>query len=382
MDVSGSGLDFSMAISSKLRVMISSRCNDAFPLKGGAPLSSVRKDLKQEIEAAEMFGRKIFEVWINEDQPPQPGSEDSWDVCLAAIRDCDILLVLSNGNAGWTKSGGEIGICHAELMTGLSVASGKVWLISLGNIPLAKGADRERNERFQDYVQQQSLFRGGEVKDVSALKIRVREALADALVKLSQRGVREAAKGKYNTGQALDWTRLDFLGRQKEILTTARRAILQRAKSRMKNNNVVARIASEEVLLILNALPGPFGVAAAREMVGQPFLRDYEFANELQGNVGGPVHIICCHQNVTEAQARRVLGFPDATFVNAPSGAYVVDNIHNIQLAYANNCRDEANTMHSIQRLFEWLEQSGESQELARRAQSRARIVKAIAKEN
>jgi len=51
-----------MAKSSKLRVMISSRCDDLFPASGGRALSEIRKDLKQEIEALEAFGRKIFGV--------------------------------------------------------------------------------------------------------------------------------------------------------------------------------------------------------------------------------------------------------------------------------------------------------------------------------
>src|SRR4051794_29719263 len=126
-----------MATSSKIRVMISSRCNDRFPQ--GNPvnptLTELRKDLKKEIEGQELFGVKPFEVWINEETPPKGGKWDSWDVCIEAVKDCDILLVLSNGNAGWAKNKGDLGICHAELMTGLSQAPGKVSLIPLGNVP-------------------------------------------------------------------------------------------------------------------------------------------------------------------------------------------------------------------------------------------------------
>ena len=105
-----------MAKSSKLRVMISSRCNDSFPANPkGRPLSDIRKDLKADVEALEVFGKPIVEVWINEDTPPQGGTWDSWDVCLQAVNDCDALIALSNGNAGWARSGGDIGICHAEL---------------------------------------------------------------------------------------------------------------------------------------------------------------------------------------------------------------------------------------------------------------------------
>jgi hypothetical protein len=94
-----------MATSSKLRVMISSRCDDPFPVGAATSLTDIRRELKREIEAVEIFGRKAFEVWINEETPPKGGTWDSWDVCLEALADCDILLVISNGNAGWAKAG-------------------------------------------------------------------------------------------------------------------------------------------------------------------------------------------------------------------------------------------------------------------------------------
>jgi hypothetical protein len=128
-----------MAKSSKLGVMISSRCNDIFPADpSGRPLSELRKVLKKEIEAFEIFDKKIFEVLINEAEPPKGGTWDSWDFCLQAAKDCDIFIALSNGNAGWAKDGGDIGICHAELMTALSQAPGKVRLIELGDIAITK----------------------------------------------------------------------------------------------------------------------------------------------------------------------------------------------------------------------------------------------------
>ncbi len=56
-----------MAKSPKLGVMISSRCNDKFPADpAGRPLSEIRKELKKEIDAFEIFDKKIFDVWINE----------------------------------------------------------------------------------------------------------------------------------------------------------------------------------------------------------------------------------------------------------------------------------------------------------------------------
>ncbi|HLG15534.1 MAG TPA: DUF4062 domain-containing protein [Blastocatellia bacterium] len=203
-----------MALSRNIRVMISSRCNDRFPAgsKNSPTLSTIRKDLKKEIEAQELFGDTAFEVWINEVAPPQGGTWDSWEVCLNAVRDCDVLLVLYNGNAGWAGAAGDIGICHDELSTAYSTAAGKVWLIDLGAIPVDNSDAGKRNKRFQEYVAKRTPFRGGEVKTLDELKQRVREALRDAVVTLVQSGVIEASRGRFDSGQALDWSRMMMRG--------------------------------------------------------------------------------------------------------------------------------------------------------------------------
>lgn len=371
-----------MARSSRLTVMISSRCDDQFPIgKNGQSLSSIRKELKAEIEGLEVFGKKVFEVWINEETPPQGGTWDSWDVCIQAVLDCNILIVLSNGNAGWAQESGDIGICHAELMTGLSRAPGKVRLIALGNIPITKTPDGQRNKRFQEYVAAQSLFRGGNVTTVETLKARVKEALYDALVSLAQAGVRESSRGGFYTGQALDWSHLDFRARQMEMRRILRDTMRDRAGSFDDGENLFAKLGSAEVLLVPHAIPAALSVGSAKEMVGQPFLRDHELHDVLRGNRGGPVHVIACHKTATESQATKLLGFPDATVVTAPFGIFVADNIQKVQFAFIVNCRDEANTRHGTQRFFEWLAQTGEEAFVAERARARARIVRAIAKE-
>ena len=371
-----------MAKSSKLCVMISSRCDDKFPVApSGRPLSEIRKELKAEIEVLEVFGKKVFEVWINEETPPQGGTWDSWEVCLQAVNDCDILVVLSNGNAGWAKDGGDIGICHAELITALARAPGKVRLIALGNIPVMKTAEGVRNHRFQGYVKTQSLFRGSAVTTEGALKARVKEAVHDALLALAQAGVRESSKGRFHSGQALDWSRLDFRGRRAEMRRVLRDAMRQRAGSSDDGDHLIVELAGTDVVLVPDAIPAAITIGAAKEMVGQPFLRDHELYRVVKGKRGGPVHVIGCHKNATETQATKLLGFPDATVVNAPFGVFVADNIQKVQFAFIVNCRDDATTRHGVQRFFEWLAQTGEEALVAERAKARARIVSAIAKE-
>jgi hypothetical protein len=371
-----------MAASSKIKVMISSRCNDPFPAGATTTLTDIRRELKTEIEAAELFGKKLFEVWINEETPPKGGTWDSWDVCLQAVADCDILLVVSNGNAGWAKDAGGIGICHAELMTGLSTAPGKVWLVSLPPVSSKKADEAARNKRFQEYVNAQNLFRGGAITTIADLRARVREALHDAVLTLTERGVRESSKGKFHSGEALDWSRRDFAARQQAMIRVLRESLNGRNKAADIDPAVSVPLAGKPICFLPSGIPAALTVAAAREMVGQPFLRDHETFPVLSAHKAvGPVHLIACHKTVTEAQAVRLLGFPDATVVSAPFGVYVADDVQKIQIILIANCRDETTTRHGVQRLFDWLEQTGEADRLAQRAQSRTNIIKAISAE-
>ena len=371
-----------MAKSSKIRVMLSSRCNDAFPNGATTTLSSIRIDLKKEIEEMQVAGKKAFEVWINEDTSPQSAAVDSWNVCMQAVKDCDVLIVLSNGNAGWATAGGSVGICHAEMMTGLSLSPGKVRLIDLGKVPLTNDAQGQRNERFQKEVDRQSLFRGGNVSTVAALNARVKEALHDAVIALTQAGVRDASKGTGHSGAALEWSLLDYEDRSDAMKVVVRNALLGQPGTKEDAGNLLLKMAKKDVLVVLHALPAAFTIGAAREKVGQPFLRDYQRAAALKAKRGGPFHLIACQKTISESQAINLLGFPDAVHVDAPFGRYVADRTQKIQFAFLTKCRDETSTRHGVQRFMEWLEQTGEIDRLTGRALARARIVQAIAKEN
>lgn len=370
-----------MAKSSKLLVMLSSKCDSTFAPGVKTKFTEIRRELKAEIEDLEIAGRKAFEVWINEEAPPAGGTLDSWDFCIQVAKDCDILLVISNGDAGWANTAGDVGICHAEMMTGYAIAPGKVRLIALKNIAITADASGTRNKRFQDELTKQNPFRGNLVTTVAELKTRVKEALHDAVIALTQAGVRDASKGKFHSGAALDWSRLDFGARQREMILVLRAALLARTGSIEVAGKVLIKMDGRDILVEAHAIPAALTVGPARELVGQPFLRDHQLEPNLTGKRGGPLHIIACHKTATESQAAKLLGFPDATLVAAPFGIFVADPIQKVQFAFITNCRDETNTRHSLQRFMEWLSQTGEGKLLADRAQARARIVKAIAKE-
>jgi hypothetical protein len=160
-----------------------------------------------------------------------------------------------------------------------------------------------------------------------------------------------------------------------------RDAILARSGSVEDSGKIFVSMDGHEILCEPHAIPAALTVGPARDLVGQPFLRDHLLATNLAGKRGGPLHIIACHKNATESQASKLLGFPDATMVAAPFGVFVADRVHKVQFAFITNCRDDTNTRHGLQRFLEWLSQTGEEGLLARRAVARARIVRAIAEE-
>lgn len=374
-----------MAKSSKLRIMLSSRCNDSFPVRQTKrSLSDLRKELKREIEAIKIGGRGLFEVWINEDTSPQSGNANAWEVCLNAAKDCDIFIAMSNGDAGWArpKHASELGICHAELEQTFNSTPAKVYVVQLDGKPSTKGAAGKRNQAFADYMKRLGPFRGGKVASTEAdAKELVLGAVSDALVKLSQSGVVEASKGRNHNGAALDWTRLDFKTRRDAMVAVLRKALFDRPGSKEEGSNVVVQFGGHQVLMVPDAIPAAFGVGPARELVGQPFLNDHRLAPSLSQRRGGPVHVIACHRNATENQAATLLGFPDATIISAPFGVFVADRINKVQFVFLTHCHDPSSTKHAVQRFMDWLDETGESLLMATRAKARASIVRIIAKE-
>jgi len=367
-----------------VKVMISSRCNDPIEFNGKpSTFTEVRRKLKAEIENAMLFADQLFEVWINEDAPPEEGSTDSWDTCLQQADEADILLILYNGNAGWAKEDGDIGICHAEMERALSTAPAKVRFIELPLCDLGKKAEKSRNERFRHYARSQSLFRGALAKNgEEAVKLALK-TLHAAVVDMVGLGKREARKGKYHLGEALDWSRMDFLHRKAAMEKIMRNYLQQRSGSAKTPfaDALTLNLQDKSLLAVTHAVPAALSIAAAREMVGRPFLRDHQYATMLSDRVLDPIHFIGCHKKVSESQAVSLLGQPDLTIINAPFGIYAADVVYYIQVVFLSDCRDQSSTRHALQRFFDWLEQSGESALLLERAARRMRIVKAIAKE-
>ncbi len=370
-----------MAASSKIKIMISSRCNDRFPLegKGARTLSEIRADLKKEIESVQIFGQAIYEVWINE-KAAEDGSQQAWDHCMDQARDCDIFISLFNGNSGWADKSGTIGICHAEFDTAYTLAPGKVFVLNIHE-PKAKGAPSGGiHTFFQTYIDRLRRFDVRAASSEAQLFEAVRRIISQSTVKMVQRGVRDASRGTSYVGPALDWSRQSYADRVMKMREAALAGLNEGGTSAaISENRVQRKIDGKNVLFVVNAVPDAMSVAAAREIVGQPHLSDHTLHSNLTKIHGGPIHLVACHKTVTESQARTMLGFPDATVVSPPFGIYVVDPVQSIQLVLLAQCRDETSTRLGVQRFLEWLDESEQAAALVQHAAKRKTVVGALA---
>jgi len=369
-----------------LTLMISSPSRDLVPFRGKMlQLSELRRAIKSKLEAIFLAGKQVFEVWIHEDEPGLPGDENPWDACINRAKRADIMLVLYNGDAGWAGTTGQlgdkIGICHAEFEVAYNKTPSKVRSVQFPPIAAVPGSP---NERFQRYFQNQGVWGAQVTTGEEAIEYSEKAAVG-ALLDLARGGIFVGSKGSYFSGEALTWSRMDYQNRRKITRETVVEYLRTRSRSgtlSQTDSTVIYPIGGQKIALVCDCIPGPMSTPAARELVGQPFLLDFRISATLPAKIGGPVHLIACHKGVTEAQAIRQLGFPDAIVVSAPFGVYVADELQKIQMVFIAHCRDETTTRRGVHRFLQWLDQQGEDRFLAQRAVSRRKISDLICSES
>lgn len=379
-----------MAKSETIRVMISSRCAAQLSYKGKtAGLSAIRTDVKKDVESVRLWskGRQVFECWINEDSASAPMDETWWAHCLLQARQADVVIVLYNGESGGGIKGEPMGICHSELEAALATQSSKVRGIALpiADLP-ADPTGRKRDDAFRNYVDSLAIFRGKAASTGEEVIERVRQELQQAVVDMAQRSAATPDFGKSNTGPALQWHRLSYEDRAKAMRGEIANALLDRPDSKQPDKNrpdlVSVVLASKQLLIHLHAVPAALSQPAARERVGQPFLFDHGLQDKLAGCDGGPVHLVAAYKGVTESQALKMLGFPDAIVVPGTFGLHIADAVQKIQLVLLKNCESPTAARRAVTEWLEWLQRSDEAKFLVQRAAARKRIIEAIAKEN
>ncbi|MCC8948177.1 DUF4062 domain-containing protein [Bradyrhizobium sp. Arg62] len=221
-----------MAKSSKVRVMISSRCNDTFPLRGKdrVRLTDLRTAFKNDIENSEILGNRIYEVWIHEEAAAS-AERDSWEKCMREARDCDIFLMLYNGNTGW-KGRGEftsVGICDAEFQTAYAAAPSKVMVVDIFERDSPSAPSEAYHRTFQDRLERENIFGARPTSPVD-LKEAVRHAVVTRTIELTQKGVLSSRQGR--GAPALYWKRLSYADRRDRMIDSAVSALARPGRFR------------------------------------------------------------------------------------------------------------------------------------------------------
>jgi len=362
----------------KLKIMISSRCRTKI-VDGDqtAPLSEIRKELKREMEAEMLLGEPLYEVWISEEPDDASAKESSWQECMNKAESSDILLCIYTGEGGWAKKDGDIGICHAELEASINKERNKVYIINAKDACKTKPSSKSLvNIGMRKYVERIDRFQRS-VTTKSELLDACLAITANATIQLAKMGKREAKRDKYNFGEALDWSRMNFMERKAAIENEISDQFSQSGMS-TADGCVNFERQSKTYLLKIHGIPSGMNISSAREMVGQPFLKDHLIVSESSTDSLGPIHLIGVHKGVTEQQTIAVLGQPDAVIVDGPFGIYIADKIQNIQMVFLSNCRDSASSRHNVQKFLSWIDESGESDSLFLRAERRSQLMNII----
>jgi hypothetical protein len=159
--------------------MISSRCNDTFPLRGKdrVRLTDLRLDVKNEIEGAETIGSRMYEVWIHEEAGVS-AERDSWEECMRQARECDVFLMLYNGNAGFRGKGAfsSVGICDAEFQTAYAAAPLKVTVVDIFERESPFAPSETHHRSFQARMERENIF-GARPTSPENLKAAIRRAV-------------------------------------------------------------------------------------------------------------------------------------------------------------------------------------------------------------
>jgi hypothetical protein len=372
----------------RIKVMISSRSLSR--VFDGPLLEDVRKRLKTLLRSLRwsagpngpVAGRdqELFEVWIHEDDPAETADSTTFEISLREIGDADIIVVLYTGEAGSAAHDRDIGICHAELQEALQRRPEIVSLIRLE--PLSTSS-LDRDVRFRAFVDERFAF-AKSASSEGALRQIVVELLQQRVALLIQRGAR-GVKARHDRGQALTWNELDLTKRQEVMREALAAALGGKTVAGAPANDLLVRmplLSEQEILARVDAIPAQLSVAAARERVGQPFLRDHLLAPILeQERLAGPLHVVACHGGASLAQASRIVGTPDSILVQGEFGVYAADHLQKIQLVLLAHCTDAASIAVAVRHFREWLRTSGEEERAIRRAQARQRILKAVAAE-
>ena len=105
--------------------------------------------------------------------------------------------------------------------------------------------------------------------------------LHEALVELVDLGGRETRKGRFDSGEALDWSHLNFEDRKKAIECIVQDTLEKRTGSKNESGSIFIHIKDLRSHVLIHGIPSTITNAAAREMVGRPFIAIIKLQTDL-----------------------------------------------------------------------------------------------------
>lgn len=358
-----------------LKIFLSSRVRSTS--KGGVldrsfTLGELRTYLRNELENETLLGEKIWDVVINETDFDSPIAVNAFTNCMNKMRECHVIIILYNGEAGWGNVEGSNGICHEEFLIAASEFSQMAFALDLrpyfGLTPEDVLAEKNRNFALDienTFVHMESPPEN--IRSVDELFAFVLQQVKRYLLKsveLSFATQKRIVSASSVFGETLDWSKLSYPEREDEL-----KVMLKKAFSVLPD--------FEDVIKAFHAIPDHMSVADARNRIGRPFVYEHRLLDG-RPEQSGVIHFIGVYGNATEIQAKSLVGYPDITVIRAPFGFYLWEKNVHIQIFFVRNCINPQTVRTRLSEVINWLNGSRERAKILKRAEARFSILKAI----
>lgn len=357
----------------KIKVFFSSRVNSVLKgLPGNPTLTDLRHALLADLEKQTFLDQLVLEVLINEENFNASIATNAFESCMRVLRGSNIIIILYNGEAGWSVAGAEStnGICHEELLAAMNEFSDMTFMLDLtafADLP-AEGDAFERNLAFTTDIINSFLPR------IAVPATTMAELTANCLTQIKQYILAAINKamttqksivaGSSIFGETLDWSKLSYAERKEQL--------------EEKMEAVFAPLATfAQVIRQYYGIPDHMSVAEARNLVGRPFLKEQD---QILGSdlACGIIHFVGVYGNVTEGQAKNLVGYPDLTVIKAPFGLYLWEKNTHIQLFFLKGCINPQTVKTRFSEVTNWLSGSREQGNIIARAKARYAILEVI----
>lgn len=359
----------------KIKVFLSSRVNSQSnpgKLDRFFSLGELRKFLRDRLEAETLFEEKIWDVIINETDFDSPIGRNAFDNCMQNLRESNVIIILFNGETGWGIDQESNGMCHEEFLIAANEYAGMAFALDLrtyfnqnNNGPLA-----EKNRNFALDVQDSfdhMVSPDDSIMTVNGLfefiLIQVKRYLLVS-IRSSFKTQKRIVSASSVFGATLDWSKLNYLEREERLKTE-----LAKSFSALPD--------FEAVLKEFHGIPDHMSVADARNKIGRPFVYEHKLITDRKES-SGVIHIIGVFGNVTEIQAKSLVGYPDITVIKGPFGFYLWGKNVHIQIFFLRNCINPQTVRTRLSEVINWLNSSREKSKILIRAKARYSILSAI----